>query len=45
MQLPIFSIVVPCYNEQDIFSLCINEMISEGKISQDSNMVFIDYGS
>ncbi|MFH0474217.1 glycosyltransferase family 2 protein [Kluyvera ascorbata] len=50
--IPILSIVVPCYNEQEAFKLCltelltrINEMIKRGKISPKSNIVFVDDGS
>lgn len=28
MKAPVLSIVVPCYNEQDVFSLCLNELSS-----------------
>ena len=52
MKAPVLSIVVPCYNEQDVFSLCleeltsrIDEMIDKGKIHQDSHIVFVDDGS
>ncbi|WP_447839304.1 glycosyltransferase family 2 protein [Enterobacter cloacae] len=52
MKAPVLSIVVPCYNEQDVFSLCleeltsrIDEMIDKGKIHQESHIVFVDDGS
>lgn len=52
MESPVLSIVVPCYNEQDVFALClnelssrINEMIHKGKIDRKSNIVFVDDGS
>lgn len=50
--IPLLSIVVPCYNEQEVFKLCltelltrINEMIKRGKISPKSNILFVDDGS
>ncbi|WOI96839.1 glycosyltransferase family 2 protein [Citrobacter koseri] len=52
MKAPVLSIVVPCYNEQDVFSLClnelstrINEMKDKGKIDRESQIVFVDDGS
>lgn len=52
MDAPILSIVVPCYNEEEVFSLCldelssrITEMINKGKIDTRSNIVFVDDGS
>lgn len=52
MKVPVLSIVVPCYNEQDVFSLCldelssrINEMINKGKLDKNSHIVFVDDGS
>lgn len=52
MESPVLSIVVPCYNEQEVFALClnelssrINEMIDKGKIDRKSNIVFVDDGS
>lgn len=52
MKAPVLSIVVPCYNEQDVFSLClnelssrINEMKNKGKIDRESQIVFVDDGS
>lgn len=52
MESPVLSIVVPCYNEQEVFALClnelssrINEMIDKGKINRKSNIVFVDDGS
>ncbi|KTI66979.1 glycosyltransferase [Enterobacter kobei] len=52
MEAPVLSIVVPCYNEQDVFSLCLNElssvlanMMDKGKIDETSHIVFVDDGS
>lgn len=52
MKAPVLSIVVPCYNEQDVFSLCLNELSSrmsemkdKGKIDRESHIVFVDDGS
>lgn len=52
MKAPVLSIVVPCYNEQDVFSLCLNELSSrinemkdKGKIDRESQIVFVDDGS
>lgn len=52
MESPVLSIVVPCYNEQEVFTLCLNElssrmneMIDKGKIDSKSNIVFVDDGS
>lgn len=52
MKAPVLSIVVPCYNEQDVFSLCLSElssvlanMVDKGKIDETSHIVFVDDGS
>jgi glycosyltransferase involved in cell wall biosynthesis len=52
MSSPVLSIVVPCYNEQEVFYFCLNElssrmddMIQKGKIDKQSHIVFIDDGS
>jgi glycosyltransferase involved in cell wall biosynthesis len=52
MNTPVLSIVVPCYNEQEVFKLCldelssrINDMVNDGKISSTSHIVFVDDGS
>lgn len=52
MKAPVLSIVVPCYNEQEVFRLCLeelsvrmDEMKGKGKISTSSHIVFVDDGS
>lgn len=52
MRTPILSIVVPCYNEQEVFELCLDElsrriveMKDKGKINTKSHIVFVDDGS
>ncbi|ADF60909.1 glycosyltransferase family 2 protein [Enterobacter cloacae subsp. cloacae] len=52
MKAPVLSIVVPCYNEQEVFTLCLNElssvlnsMVDKGKIDANSHIVFVDDGS
>lgn len=52
MKSPVLSIVVPCYNEQEVFTFCLEEllyriknMIQKGKIDTKSHIVFIDDGS
>ncbi|MBE9699495.1 glycosyltransferase [Escherichia coli] len=52
MKAPVLSIVVPCYNEQDVFILClqelslhINHMKEKGKIDRESHILFVDDGS
>lgn len=49
---PVLSIVVPCYNEEEALVACTNEllpillsMIEVGKISDKSNIIYIDDGS
>lgn len=49
---PILYIVIPCYNEQEVlpktapmFLSKINELVSCGKISQDSKILFVNDGS
>lgn len=50
--VPSLSIVIPCYNESEIFSYCLsslssllNELISRDKICKTSKIIFIDDGS
>ncbi|MCE0810904.1 glycosyltransferase family 2 protein [Buttiauxella sp. S04-F03] len=50
--LPVLSIVVPCYNEQEVFSFCLEEllakikdMVKKGKIDVKSHVIFVDDGS
>ncbi|WP_232272550.1 glycosyltransferase [Komagataeibacter europaeus] len=50
--LPRLAIVVPCYNESEVFSYCLTElggylgrMISDGMISPASYLLFVDDGS
>lgn len=45
-------LVVPCYNEESIIdntvqkiSICLNKLISSGKISSESNILLVDDGS
>lgn len=52
MKPPVLSIVVPCYNEQEVFSLCLAElssriidMVQKDKIDRLSHIVFVDDGS
>lgn len=52
MKAPVLSIVVPCYNEQEVFTLCLNElssvlndMVDKCKIDVNSHIVFVDDGS
>ncbi len=52
MNAPVLSIVVPCYNEQEVFNLCLSElssrleeMIENNKIARTSDIVFVDDGS
>ena len=49
---PSLAIVVPCYNEQDAFPYCLDglttvlsSLISKGKISDNSYILFVDDGS
>lgn len=49
---PILYIVIPCYNEQDVLTVTapmflqkINDLYIDGKISEDSRMLFVDDGS
>lgn len=48
----VLSIVVPCYNEQEVLDMCITELgnvldalITKNKISSDSHILFVDDGS
>ena len=52
MQTPILYIVVPCYNEEEVFPLTLNELLQkmdslqkEDKISAQSKILFVDDGS
>lgn len=52
MNAPVLSIVVPCYNEEEVFSICLHELSSriaemkdKGKIDRESHIVFVDDGS
>lgn len=49
---PSLTIVVPCYNEEEVFSFCLSELkslleksILEKKISPQSHILFVDDGS
>ena len=49
---PVLYIVVPCYNEQEVLPITapkflkkINDLSAEGKISQDSRVLFVNDGS
>lgn len=49
---PSLAIVVPCYNESEVFNFCLNELssilqdlISKNKISEESYILFVDDGS
>lgn len=49
---PSLAIVVPCYNESEIFSYCLNtltdileDLINKNKIKPDSYILFVDDGS
>ena len=50
--LPSLAIVVPCYNEEDIFPICLESLsqilinlISQHKINKNSYILFVDDGS
>ncbi len=52
MKKPILYIVIPCYNEEKVLPITstlfldeLNLLISEGKISQDSKILFVNDGS
>ena len=52
MSKPSLTIVMPCYNEEEVLPITINKMtekvnqlIQQGKISENSYMLFIDDGS
>ena len=49
---PKLAIIVPCYNEQDVFGssdaqlrALLHEMVSEGLVSSESRIVYVDDGS
>jgi glycosyltransferase, family 2 len=51
-ELPSLAIVVPCYNESEVFSYCLNaltdilkDLINKNKIKANSYVLFIDDGS
>ncbi|MBS0966589.1 glycosyltransferase family 2 protein [Acetobacter okinawensis] len=50
--IPSLTIVVPCYNEEEVFSFCVSELtsllntaIEEKKITAQSHILFVDDGS
>ncbi len=52
MKLPILYIIVPCYNEEEVLPITcelflrkIKELVSMGKISDDSRVLFVNDGS
>lgn len=52
MNKPVLTIVVPCYNEQEVLietasqlSGVLNELISDFLISKESKILFVDDGS
>ena len=52
MKKPKLAIVVPCYNEEEVFSYCLSELqavltqlVSAALISADSYILFVDDGS
>ncbi len=52
VDIPSLTIVVPCYNEEDVFFFCLSELksllekkIQEKKISVHSHILFVDDGS
>ena len=52
MKSPILYIVIPCYNEQEVLPITapmflqkIEQLSSEGKISADSRVLFVNDGS
>lgn len=52
LPIPRLAIVVPCYNEEDVFSYCLRELLSlldsmaqEQMIRADSFLLFVDDGS
>lgn len=51
-ELPSLAIVVPCYNESEVFSYCLNaltdilkDLINKNKIKANSYVLFVDDGS
>ena len=52
MKKPVLYIVIPCYNEEQVLPLTsgmflnkINQLAAEGKISDDSRILFVNDGS
>lgn len=52
MKLPVLYIIVPCYNEEEVLPITcelflqkIKELVSRGKISDDSRVLFVNDGS
>src|SRR5690554_4929070 len=52
LSTPSLAVVVPCYNEEDVFPITLNtlqellgKLISSNKIADDSKLYFIDDGS
>ena len=51
-QVPVLYIVIPCYNEEEvlpvtsgIFLKKVRDLVSSGKISDDSRILFVNDGS
>lgn len=52
MKMPVLNIVIPCYNEEEVLPITsnlfleeLNDLISKGKISTDSRIMFVNDGS
>jgi polyisoprenyl-phosphate glycosyltransferase len=52
MNKPVLTIVVPCFNEEEVFqdtssslSIVMNNLIAENLVSEDSKILFVDDGS
>lgn len=52
MKQPVLYIVIPCYNEQEVLPITsvdflgkINQLVAEGKISNESRILFVNDGS
>lgn len=52
MNKPVLYLVIPCYNEQDVLPITsemflnkINELVKNGKVSDDSRILFVNDGS
>ena len=50
--IPLLCIVVPCYNEEEvlpqssnILASTVQDLVSKGKVSPDSRIIFVDDGS